>query len=803
MSRNRRQVPGPPGLGSLGLGSPSGSAAGKPSAGSLAELFGAAVSHHQSGALAEAERRYRYIVTLFPDHADSLHNLGLLALHRGDANAAAELIARAIKINNRIAEYHYNIALAWRALNRTDEVAASLERAIVLRRDHALAHLNLGNIRREQGRLADAVASYERAIASGPNSAAAHFNLANIFSEQGRWDAAIAGYRQVLALDPNHAETHNFLGVALMAQGKISDAIRHFEAALAAQPDLPGVAANLSKAYVSAGRLDLAAHAGARALELEDTPQSRTFFAQCVRFVRFTADTGGLFRKLVLRALAEGWARPRELVPVCISLIKLNGVVNDCIARAHAAWPTRLPATELFGPSGVMALADDELLCCLLECDPIADVSIEHLLTSVRHAMLTSATGDDQAIDARQLKFYAAVARQCFINEYVFSVTDAEAEQAQRLRASLEETLATGAQCSAFWPIVVGAYFPLHTLSGANVLLDRSWPEFVDDLLTLQIREPAQERRIAATIPSLTGIDDAVSRAVRQQYEENPYPRWIKAGPPAQSAIPDGLGDRPTTEAPEVLIAGCGTGLSATEFARQMSRARVLAIDLSLASLSYAKRMGEKLGLTNIEFAQADIMALGSIKREFDFIDASGVLHHMGDPWAGWRELLSLLRPGGVMQVGLYSKLGRQNIVAARALIAERGYRPILDGIRRCRDEIVAAEDGSLLKSIVQLQDFFATSECRDLLFHVQEHRITLPEIKSFLAANEVQFAGFLLEPNIRPKFVARFPAPADLTDLDRWHDFETETPGVFAGMYQFWVCKPVRRSHGAPAELD
>ena len=100
----------------------------------------------------------------------------------------------------------------------------------------------------------------------------------------------------------------------------------------------------------------------------------------------------------------------------------------------------------------------------------------------------------------------------------------------------------------------------------------------------------------------------------------------------------------------------------------------MLAVDLSLASLCYAKRQALALGLTNIAFAEADILKLGGIGRTFDIVDASGVLHHMADPWAGWRVLLSLLRPGGFMRVGLYSRLARRDINAARALIAERGY---------------------------------------------------------------------------------------------------------------------------------
>jgi tetratricopeptide (TPR) repeat protein/SAM-dependent methyltransferase len=794
-------------LGSPDAGGVFSSAANTAPAGTLAELFGAAVAHHQTGSLAEAERRYRHILTLFPTHADSLHNLGLIALHGGNATSAVDLIGRAIEANDRTAEYHYNIALAWRALNRTDNVAAHLERAIGIRNDYALAHLNLGNVRREQGRFADAVACYERAIALSPDSTAARFNLGNILSEQRRWDAAVACYSRVLALEPNHAEAHGALGSALTNVGRPREGIAHLERALALRPDLPGAYESLGKAYMSAGEVHLAILAVNRALEIKETAAGKALFAQCVTFADFTADNSGRFRRLVLRALTEAWAPPRELSRVCISLIKLNGIVTDCIARANSAWPARLPAQELVGSSVLAALANDELLRCLLECDPVTEVGLERLLTNVRRTMLNSATDSaacDGTLDESLLGFYCAIARQCFINEYVFAMTEAEFGRAQRLRAALDAALAAGTPCSALWPVVVGAYFPLHTLSQAEALLDRSWPRCVEALLVQQVKEPTAELKIKATIPVLTGIDSEISRVVREQYEESPYPRWIKAGPPLQPAI---LDRRPEPVA-DVLIAGCGTGLFTLEFARKTREARFLAIDLSLASLSYAKRMAQTLGVANIEFAQADIMKLASIGRTFDFIDASGVLHHLADPWTGWKVLLSLLRPGGVMQVGLYSELARQNVVAARALIAERNYRPVPEDIRRIREIIAAAANGSLLKSLTQFGDFFTTSECRDLLFHPQEHRITLPEIKSFFAANDVQFAGFILDALTFDRFAKRFPEHAAMTgfdrwraftDLDRWHIFETEAPGTFAGMYRFWVHKPAVRSEDTP----
>jgi SAM-dependent methyltransferase len=369
----------------------------------------------------------------------------------------------------------------------------------------------------------------------------------------------------------------------------------------------------------------------------------------------------------------------------------------------------------------------------------------------------------------------------------------------QRLQASLERALAMGDPCSDLWPAIVGAYFPLHTLSKAEALLERPWPACVSALLVQQVKEPAEERRIASNIPVLTIIEGEVSRAVRQQYEESPYPRWVKAGPPGEPIV---FKDRPPEQAFDALFAGCGTGLSTVEFARQTPRARVLAIDLSVASLSYAQRMAQSYRLANVEFGQADITKLGMIGREFDYVEASGVLHHLADPLEGWRILLALLRPGGVMLVGLYSELARQGIVAARRWITDRGYRPIPQDIRHCREEVMAADDGSSLKSVIQWNDFFTMNECRDLLFHVEEHHITLREIKLFLAAAGVQFGGFMLDAPTVQRFATRFPEPTAMTNLDCWQAFETQEPSTFAAMYQFWVHKPVACSALASTNL-
>lgn len=602
----------------------------------------------------------------------------------------------------------------------------------------------------------------------------------------GELAAAEQQYRRALALAPNHAEALSRLGAVLMARGDTVEAIVEIERALAIRPDLFEALGNLAQAYLAVGRMQAAFHAAARAFAIKETEQGKALLAMCCKTARCTSDKDGRIHKLMLRALTEGWARPRELTGVCISLVKLNPAVNACIMKATTAWPARLPAEELFGTAGAASLANDHLFLRLLERDPIADLDLERLLAGVRTVMLTTALAE-QTLDTRVLELYSAVSQQCFINEYVYSLSRTEASTADNLRDAMSKRLERGEPVPPLWIVTAGAYDTLDSLPTRNLICQRHWPPSVESIIIQQIKNPAEERRISQSIPVLTTVNDEVSHGVRKQYEENPYPRWVNTAAPGKPIV---LDSRSAERTADVLVAGCGTGLSVIEFARQAPKVRFLAVDLSLASLSYGKRIAQELNLANVEFCQADILNLAGLGREFDFIDASGVLHHMADPWRGWRALLSLLRPSGIMELGLYSALARRNVVAARAFIAARGYRPVPQEIRCCREDIVASDNLSL-KSLVWSQDFYTTSECRDLLFHVQEIRLNLPEIKSFLEANDLKFCGFKLEPPVLQKFAARFPQFAALNDLDCWNLYEIEEPDTFSGMYQFSVQKP------------
>ena len=528
--------------------------------------------------------------------------------------------------------------------------------------------------------------------------------------------------RRALALAPDFAEAHNELGGILLAQGRREEAAIHLERALALTPEL----------YEAYGAV------------------LATFYA-------------------------------------------LFPAIHEAVARAAQAWPRRLDAQTLLGPLGLGMIADNAFLCRLLESHTVCDVAFERFLSGLR-PLLAAAANEDDAGDCKALPFACALAAQGFLNDYVFAMTPDEADWAEQARRAVVADVETGRPVAPMRLAALASYGPLGALPAADRLAERDWPAPVAGLVARQIIEPRTEREIATSMPRLTPIADATSAAVRQQYEENPYPRWIEPAsqqpretlraylrrsfPAAALSLREGDCD--------MLVAGCGTGRHPVEVARKFSDVRILAVDLSLASLAYAQRKTRELGLAQIDYAQADILELGSLDRRFDAIDAGGVLHHLADPFAGWGILWSLLREGGVMRVALYSALARRDIAAARRFVVERGFAPTPDGIRRAREELLATP----LRTVAWRHDFFSVSECRDLLFHVQEHGLTLPAIKQFLASIGARLIGFELPPGTRDAYRIRFPDDPAMIDLDRWRAFEQEQPDTFAAMYQFWIVK-------------
>ena len=477
--------------------------------------------------------------------------------------------------------------------------------------------------------------------------------------------------------------------------------------------------------------------------------------------------------------------RPHDIALAAISLLKFEPAIKELFEK-HYAGELKQSLKWL-----IVKLSGLPLLLKLMGVCPLADLELEAALMEVRSALLFANSEMPSSLEA--LRFQSALALQCFTNEYIYSQNDKETKALRALEATVNEVLLKGEQPTPQSILCLATYKALHEYKWCDLLLVTA---VIEEVFTRQILEPEQEKKLKLDMPLLQVVANKVSLTVRQQYEENPYPRWVNIGlsiePTPISQIIKEIKLRlfnktiNEVEAPHILIAGCGTGQQSIGTASRFKNAQIVAIDLSLSSLAYAKRKTEELGLQNIDHMQADILDLGKLDKKFDIIESTGVLHHMDNPMEGWRVLTDCLKSGGLMKIGLYSKIARQSTVRMRQEINQLGIGSSDTEIKSFRSDVIKLEQKHH-KSIVPSPDFYSLSNVRDLLFHVQEHQFTKPQIQSCLDELGLIFCGF---DKVVPDFKLANTGKNDPYDLDKWNSFEEANPRSFAGMYLFWCQK-------------
>ena len=159
----------------------------------------------------------------------------------------------------------------------------------------------------------------------------------------------------------------------------------------------------------------------------------------------------------------------------------------------------------------------------------------------------------------------------------------------------------------------------------------------------------------------------------------------------------------------------------------------------------------------------------------------------MENPLLGWKALTDCLKPGGLMRIGLYSELARQDIVKIRKEINQQGIGSSGAEMKSFRNMIMKSDKDHHI-SVLSFPDFYTLSELRDLLFHVKEHRFTISDFKSQLDELRLKFCGF--ETNTVSHFKQTNTDPEDPYDLDKWDTYEKANPRAFSAMYQFWCQK-------------
>ncbi len=489
-----------------------------------------------------------------------------------------------------------------------------------------------------------------------------------------------------------------------------------------------------------------------------------------------------------------------------------SGDMLDC-TRIHALWISHLfciPSFQnAFGLNGRKAFdpenkAHFENLPDLKPLfNPFFLLGIKHIVASNavfeefithirRHLFKDVLLEKNKFTDEERPALASALSHYAFHTDYILDCTEEEQKEIDVLQARIEG----GTEIDPIKIALFACYVPLYKLKNAeHIALSLSSSPDITDVIKKQILDYSALKNVAKGITAITPIDDTTSVQVREQYEEFPYPQWKRLSQESMrqgwksrnSKFTKTLDDRKI----DILNAGCGTGQEPALLLTVFPKANILAVDLSRTSIAYAISKAGEYGLRNITFRQADILRLGMLDQKFDHISSCGVLHHMKDPVKGWKIFYDILKPGGTMMIGLYSKLARDSVLKMREIIKQRGYGSDAAEMKRFRRESQHFLEEKALLELSRWRDYYFMPMYRDLLFHVQETDYDLTEIEMILKELKLDFLGFSLRQSVLNDYTKQYPDDPDMNNLKNWHQFEEKSPQTFREMYYLWCRKP------------
>jgi SAM-dependent methyltransferase len=194
----------------------------------------------------------------------------------------------------------------------------------------------------------------------------------------------------------------------------------------------------------------------------------------------------------------------------------------------------------------------------------------------------------------------------------------------------------------------------------------------------------------------------------------------------------------------EILVAGCGTSQAARVAIREPD-AHVTAIDISATSLGHLRALQQKHRLKNLELHQLSLLDIASLKRTFDQIICTGVLHHLPDPDQGLRSLREVLSSDGAMQIMVYAKYGRSGIYMMQEYCRLLGVKPTKEELGSLGTMLRHLPDDHPLAPLLhKVKDFLHPDALADALLHPQDRAYTVPELYEWLDRSRMSFGRWL-----------------------------------------------------------
>lgn len=680
-----------------------------------------------------------------------------------------------------IPDAHYMAALFY-IQNGKRKYGLTLLRKILQKNPDDVKALRLiGQARHEDGDNAQAILHLRRAVALLPQDAEINRLLGLVLY----WDTHISearGYlEQSLKLHP-HIETYNKLAEIYLIEERYEQACALLKDAYANRLYNYDTLLRLASAH---GLGSIACtRAALRAMRLDPSrDEAKTFLAQSIVLGGLPEEIGPALAGAVMLCLKSTRVNHNEIVTLW--------------ERQFFKDPQNARAVELYNQpdfEAFLRLYDQpEYRANLLQkmfVEGVKKIMVvlpaqEDLLTRLRRYYLQVLLQDKRNLSEQEENLLGALAIQCFYNEFVLDVSPEEQQQIQALKDALEAIPL--AQADPQKIALFACYEPLMYLHNHKELIKAPMSPSLREVIDVSVAEVLEQRRIQKSIKSLHEIKDETSRKVQEQYEENPYPRWKSHS--FVLPLAEGSFDPMHKRKFKILIAGCGTGKHILHTCATTPGAQITAIDLSRASLSYAMMRVKEFATPDLRFYNCDILDLDALENDFDAVECMGVLHHMREPLKGLEVLLRRLKRGGRISLGLYSEKARQDVVRMRDIIAQKNFPSTPEGIRACR-RYIKETGNDAFQSLKISKDFYTISSCRDMLFHVQEWRYTLPQIQKILDDHGLVFQKFNLPRAKLDIYRKHFPHDPKARDLHSMDKFEQMHPALFAGMYQFSAMK-------------
>lgn len=239
---------------------------------------------------------------------------------------------------------------------------------------------------------------------------------------------------------------------------------------------------------------------------------------------------------------------------------------------------------------------------------------------------------------------------------------------------------------------------------------------------------------------------------VKAQYEIYPYPPRNPEQEQAHLRMPllDALdvlnyygfgGRRDFTRGVRVLVAGGGTGDAAIALAEQLRNtdSEVVYLDLSEASMDIARRRAEVRGLGNITWRNGSLLDIaGDETGAFDYINCTGVLHHLESPGKGLEALKSVLADDGVMGLMLYATYGRAPVYQVQELMrmvnaGEEDMPSRIDNTIKSIDSLYSRHAFKQNLDVYMPELRSGPSGIYDLLLHSQDRPYTVPQLYDYI----------------------------------------------------------------------